>query len=43
LASQQETPEPTITLDQLENSHIARASVQPGFSVFPAVSEGGAP
>ena len=43
LGSQQETPEPTITLDQLESSHIARASVQPGFSVFPAVSEGSVP
>ena len=43
LAQQQQTPEPTITLDQLESSHVARASVQPGFSVFPAVTEGGAP
>ena len=43
LAQQQETPEPTVTLDQLESSHVARASVQPGFSVFPAVAEGNAP
>ncbi len=36
-------PQPSITLDDLTTQHIARASAEPGFAVFPAGIEISAP
>jgi hypothetical protein len=35
--------QPSITLDDLTSQHIARASAEPGFAVFPAGIEISAP
>jgi len=38
-----EPANPTITLDELSSHHVVRASVQPGFPIFPIVSDGSLP
>jgi hypothetical protein len=36
-------PAPDVRLDDLASLHVARASAQPAFSVFPAIDDGGGP